>query len=405
MGSIVSALIILFVLQTFNKKSLSLRIKLLITHNSMKSHVITIAALLMGAMTANAQFQWKPTPNDTLQSVRVKGNGDVVFSIYAPEAKNVSLSGDIVPWGKKLESVKDASGVWSITVPEAEDGAYRYHFVVDGVNVYDPKSETTTQQSAVATVAAKGETFYSYRKDIKHGAVAVRQYESKTLGTTRTMRVWTPAGYEKSADKLPVLYLIHGGGDTDTSWPSVGCAGDILDNLMAEGKIEPMIVVMPNGTIKTKEMMGEVPLFAKDMVTDIIPFVEENYRVLTDRDHRAIAGLSMGGMETLEVALNNIDMFSYVWVLSSSFAPGNKDVYEYERGHLKEIAQKVNSTFKILTFTQGGPSDIAYNNCKETLKLFDAAGIKYEYNEVKGGHSWTAWRQNLYDLAPRLFKK
>lgn len=358
---------------------------------------------LVFSSVANAQFFRMPTPNDTLQSVRVLPNGDVVFSIYAPKARVVSLAGDAVPWGKPLQSV-EANGVWSITVPNPGEGVYRYHFVVDGVNVYDPKSAVTTQQSALANVAPNGDTFFSYRKDIPHGAIAVRSYESKTLGETRTMRVWTPAGYEKSSAKLPVLYLIHGGGDTDTSWPTVGCAGEILDNLLAEGKIKPMIVVMPNGTIETSDMMGEVPLFAKDMITDIIPFVESNYRVLTDRKNRAIAGLSMGGMETMEVALNNIDLFSYVWVLSSSFSPGNKQVYEYEREHLKQIADKVNKTFKLLVFTQGGPTDIAYNNCKQTLELFDAAKIKYEYNEVPVGHSWTAWRQNLYDMAPRLFK-
>ena len=112
----------------------------------------------------------------------------------------------------------------------------------------------------------------------------------------------------------------------------------------------------------------------------------------------------MGGMETLEVTLDHPEMFSYVWILSSSFAPGNKEVYEYERVRLKKEAARYNKNFKELVFTQGSPSDIAYNNCKETLKLFDEAGVKYEYHEVSGGHSWEAWRQNLYDLAQRLFK-
>ncbi|MCF0177952.1 MAG: endo-1,4-beta-xylanase Z [Bacteroidales bacterium] len=361
--------------------------------------LLIILAILCIAISADAQWQRRITPNDTLQSVRITPEGDAVFSIYAPKARTVQLTGDVMGF-----NAVEKNGVWSITVPKPTPGSYRYHFVVDGVNVYDPKAAATVDGSATAMITPDGETFYSYRPQIPHGSMAVRSYWSKTLNCTRTMRVWTPAGYEKSSAKLPVLYLIHGGGDNDTSWPSVGCAGDILDNLYAEGKIKPMIVVMPNGTIQTNDMMGEVPLFAKDMVTDIIPFIENNYRVLTDKNSRAVAGLSMGGMETLEVALNNIDLFSYVWVLSASFAPGNKEVYEYERGHLKEIAAKVNKSFKVLCFTQGGPTDIAYNNCKETLKLFDEAAIKYEYNEVPGGHSWIAWRQNLYDLAPRLFR-
>ena len=203
-----------------------------------------------------------------------------------------------------------------------------------------------------------------------------------------------------------MLYLVHGGGDTDVSWPGVGAAGLILDNLMAEGKMVPMVVVMPNGSIEMPDgnMMGEVPVFAEDMIKSIIPFIEDNYRVHTDQANRAMAGLSMGGMETLETTLNNPEMFSYVWVLSASFAPGNKEVYEYERVRLKKEADRYNRNFKQLVFTQGGPSDIAYNNCKETLKLFDEAGIRYEYHDVSGGHSWEAWRQNLHALAQRLFK-
>ena len=203
-----------------------------------------------------------------------------------------------------------------------------------------------------------------------------------------------------------MLYLVHGGGDTDVSWPGVGAAGLILDNLMAEGKMVPMVVVMPNGSIEMPDgnMMGEVPVFAEDMIKSIIPFIEDNYRVHTDQANRAMAGLSMGGMETLETTLNNPEMFSYVWVLSASFAPGNKEVYEYERVRLKKEAVRYNKNFKQLVFTQGGPSDIAYNNCKETLKLFDEAGIRYEYHDVTGGHSWEAWRQNLHALAQRLFK-
>lgn len=361
-------------------------------------------SFLMGA-TSFAQWGFRPTPNDTLQSVRVTPEGNTIFSIYAPKARTVSLSGDIVPWGVQLKTIEHPNGVWTIEVPGVKAGLYRYHFVVDGMQVYDPKSETTTQGSAVAVVEPAGQEFFSAREDIPHGSLAVRRYYSKTLGCTRTMRVWTPAGYEKGKSKLPVLYLIHGGGDTDTSWPAVGAAADILDNLLADGKIQPMIVVMPNGTIHTSDMMGEVPLFAKDMTTDIIPFIESNYRVKTDKDSRAIAGLSMGGMETLETSLQNIDMFSYVWVLSSSFAPGKSPADEAARLGVAQNAQKINKSFRQFVFTQGGPSDIAYQNGINTRTEFEKLGVKFEYMEVEGGHSWYAWRQNLYDLAQRIFKK
>lgn len=361
------------------------------------------ATLSMGlAVPAMAQFQRTPTPNDTLQSVRVLPNGNTIISIYAPKARKVTLSGDIMPWGQDIQP-KEENGVWSFEIPAVKAGVYRYSFNVDGVTVIDPKSEIATQNRPLAVVEPNGNEFFSYRTDIPHGAIAVRSYQSREIGTTRTMRVWTPAGYEKGKDKLPVLYLIHGGGDTDTSWPSAGAAGNILDNLLAEGKMQPMIVVMPNGTIQTNGFEGEVPIFGRDMVKDIIPFVEANYRVLTDRNHRAIAGLSMGGMETLETSLQNPDLFAYVWVLSSSFMPGKQD-YSAEKAQVEKAAPTIKKFWKQFVFTQGGPSDIAYNNCKQCLQIFDEAGVKYEYMDVEGGHSWYAWRQNLYDLAQRIFK-
>lgn len=371
----------------------------------MKKTVIYLVAMLAFATAASAQGWFRqPTPNDTLRSTVILPDNSVVFQIYAPHAQSVAVMGDL-PWDKPVKFVKETNGVWKGRLAGIVDGVYRYRFLVDGLTVYDPKAPSASETSALLTVAPKGDEFFAM-KNVPHGAVAERYYWSQTLGTVRRMHVWTPAGYETSKKKLPVLYLVHGGGDTDNSWPGVGAAGLILDNLMAEGKMEPMVVVMPNGSIEMPDgnFMGEVPLFAEDMIKDIIPFIEDNYRVYTDQAHRAMAGLSMGGMETLEVTLNHPEMFSYVWVLSSSFAPGNKDVYEYERERLKKEAKRYNKNFKELVFTQGGPSDIAYNNCKETLKLFDAAGVKYEYHEVSGGHSWEAWRQNLYDLAQRMFK-
>lgn len=372
---------------------------------SMKKIIATLCAMLMLAYAAGAQGWFRqPTPNDTLRSTIVLPDKSVVFQIYAPKAEKVAVIGDL-PWDKPVTFTKEENGVWKGRISKLVSGIYRYKFVIDGIQVYDPKAPDASETSALLTVDPSGNEFFAM-KNVPHGAVAERYYWSEPLGQLRRLHVWTPAGYEKSSDTLPVLYLVHGGGDTDVSWPGVGAAGLILDNLMAEGKMVPMVVVMPNGSIEMPDgnMMGEVPVFAEDMVKSIIPFIEDNYRVHTDQANRAMAGLSMGGMETLETTLNNPEMFSYVWVLSASFAPGNKEVYEYERVRLKKEADRYNRNFKQLVFTQGGPSDIAYNNCKETLKLFDEAGIRYEYHDVSGGHSWEAWRQNLHALAQRLFK-
>jgi len=358
--------------------------------------ILAAAVALLCSTNASAQWQRQLTPGDTLQSVRVLPNGNTVLSIYAPKARAVSVTGDIVPWGVQIKSA-ERNGVWSFEIPGVKPGAYRYHFVVDGVQVYDPKSPTTTQQSAVAVIEPNGKDFFSYNPDIEHGALAVRSYKSKVAGTTRTFRVWTPAGYETSKKKLPVFYLIHGGGDTDTSWPSVGCAGDILDNLYAEGKIVPMIVVMPNGSMDTKK-------FVEDLVGDIMPFIEKNYRVKTGAENTALAGLSMGGLETLDSFMAHPDMFGYINVMSSGWFTNNKQMYEEGEARLKEIAPTLNKTAKILKFTMGGEEDIAYANCKEMLKVFDKVGIKYEYSEMPGGHSWHVWRHDLYHFAPVLFK-
>ena len=338
----------------------------------------------------------QPTPNDTLKSVRVLPDGKVLFQIYAPKASSVVVTGDL-PWDKPVQFNKAENGVWKGLCEGLADGCFRYSFLVDGVRVQDPKAPLSGEQASILT---KGE---GYIKDVPHGAVAQRWYWSETLGCMRRMHVWTPAGYEKDSAALPVLYLIHGGGDNDASWPGVGAAGWILDNMLAEGKMVPMIVVMPNGTIQTADMMGEVPIFAQDMVKSIIPFVEASYRVIADQAHRAIAGLSMGGMETMETAFLNPQLFSHVWVLSSSFSPGNQKQY-IEKIGLKSIAPALNKNFKDLVFTQGGPEDIAYRNCKETLGYLDAAGVRYRYMEGPGGHSWITWRRDLATLAPTLFR-
>lgn len=366
------------------------------------------ALLLLGlSLPVSAQWQRTPTPNDTLQAIRQQVDGSVVFSIYAPKARTVKLAGDIIPWNDNTTEVKEQpNGVWSFTVKNVAPGAYRYHYVVDGVNVYDPKGTQASETSALATIGT-GDEFFAM-KNVPHGTVSQRYYYSEPLKTTRRMHVWTPAGYENSKDKLPVLYLVHGGGDTDNSWPTVGCAGFILDNLLAEGKILPMIVVMPNGNIpaRQRDMSDMMQNFTDDMMQSIIPFVEKNYRVLTDKDHRAMAGLSMGGIQTLECTLANYEKFGYVFVLSSGFNPNIDYEKEAARLNLKENAEKINKTFRIFAHTQGGPTDMTYISGQKSNKIFEEYGIKYEYSEpYQTGHSWATWRNNLKDLAPRLFRK
>ena len=337
--------------------------------------VFALMAMACVSMMANAQFpQRTPTPNDTLKSVTVNADKSVTFRIYAPGAKTVTLGGDLAGYGDIIPApkfVKQANGVWEAkaNTVNPNGGTYRYNFVVDGVRVNDPKAAATADLTAVVNIDPEGDGFWSMKENVPHGAVATVYYKSSTFNNTRRCHVWTPAGYEKGNQKLPVLYLIHGGGDNDYAWPNVGSAGNILDNLLAEGKMVPMVVVMPNGSVNTD-------LFTDDMMNDLIPYVESHYNVYTDKDHRALAGLSMGGLETLNVSLLHYNSFAYV----------------------------MNKSFKIYKFYMGGEEDIAYQNCIATREAFTKAGVKHEYSSMPGGHTWHVWRHNLHDFAPLLFK-
>lgn len=361
----------------------------------MKKNLVMLFALAC-CVDTYAQFPgFKPTANDTLTSTVVNADNSVTFRIYAPEAKEVKVNCELLGWGDQVTFSKNAEGVWEGTTKPSKSGAYRYNFEVDGVKVNDPKRRETDQLKPIVEVDPDGTAFWAL-KDVPHGAVSQVYYPSSTFGGNRRMHVWTPAGYQKMTQKLPVLYLIHGGGDSDWAWPNVGKANFILDNLLAEGKIVPMVVVMPDGNV-------DVAKFTDDVINDIIPYVESNYNVYTDPGHRAIAGLSMGGLETLEISLRHFEHFAYVcpmstgWFLNSEFYPEFEPI-------LKANAKAMNKTFKLYKFYMGGKDDIAYENCIGTRQMFDKYGIKHEYSSMEGGHSWYVWRHNLYDFAPLLFK-
>jgi enterochelin esterase-like enzyme len=281
----------------------------------MKRLIVSILCCLSAyAMAQRPQ----PTANDSLISTEVLPGNKVAFRIYAPKADSVNLRSDD-KWDK-IDFKKDSRGVWEGIWTDVQPGAYRYRFVVDGVNVYDPKSPTARENPALF-METSGNEFFAMKDDVPHGAISQRHYYSETLKQTRRLHVWTPAGFEKSKKKLPVFYLIHGGGDTDISWSRIGCVGNILDNLLAEGKIEPMIVVMPNGRIETGSdtYLGRVPIFTDDLMTGIFPIIESNYHVYPDGAHRAIMGLSFGGLKTLETVTYHYDDFDYIGVLSSGW--------------------------------------------------------------------------------------
>lgn len=358
----------------------------------MKKVILTLAAALLCALCFAQQ---RPAnPNATLQSVVTNPDGTMTFSIYAPTASSVSLGGELAML--RIPFTKAENGVWSATAKVPTD-AYRYVFVVDGIQVIDPRVPGFGGLRPVAKATNGENIFWARRDNVLHGAVSEVWYKSSTMGTTRRMHVWTPAGYEATKKPLPVFYLIHGGGDSDADWPGVGCAGDILDNLLADGKMVPMIVVFPDGGMDTDK-------FVDELAKDIKPYIEKNYKVKTGAKNTALAGLSMGGLETLNLFQAHPTMFGYINVMSSGWFANNDEMNAKGAARLKVIASDLNKTAKILRFTMGGPEDIAYANCKNMLTYFDAAGIKYTYSEMPGGHSWHVWRYDLYNFAPMLFK-
>jgi enterochelin esterase-like enzyme len=340
----------------------------------------------------------------------------LTFRILAPKAESVKLSaGDIPGNGQGAEMSKGTNGVWEVTIGPIDSGAYRYNFNVDGVSVIDPRNPATSESNnnVWSLVYVPGSEFMDTR-DVQHGAVAAVTYYSKALGRFRRMHVYTPPGYERGRGKYPVFYLLHGAGDSDEAWSSVGRAGFILDNLIAAGKAKPMVVVMPAG--HTRSGFGGGPRqgpdeFVEDFTKDIMPYVEKNYRTYNDRTHRAIAGLSMGGGQTLNIAIPHLDEFSYVGVYSSGIfgiipRPGANPPQgpSFEEQH-KDVLDdaKLKKGLKLFWFSTG-KDDFLIATTRATVEMFKKHDFKPVFQESSGAHTWINWRNYLNEFAPQLFR-
>ena len=331
----------------------------------------------------------------SVKSVVEEPDGSVTFSIYAPMATTVTLTGDLA--SRDQVFTKSPEGIWTVKVTGVEPGSYRYGFNVDGINVVDPLYPKTRDVLTMTNLTfGKGDQFWSV-KDVPHGAMSMVYYHSKTTGQTRRMHVWTPAGYLKSKAKLPVFYLLHGGGDVDSGWPVVGCAGAILDNLLAEGKMVPMVVVMPDASLPQGT-------FTSELIDDIMPYIEANFRVKTGNANTALAGLSMGGIHILDILSKHPTLFKYVNIMSSGFFVRDDASRAANEAKLAAVADQLKKNVSYLRFTQGGPEDIAYQNGMKTFDIFKKYEIPFEYSEMPGGHNWYVWRYDLHYFAQKIFK-
>jgi enterochelin esterase family protein len=393
-----------------------------------------------------------PPPQFT--SAEVAADRSITFRVFAPRAQAVRLAGgdipDLTPAAGAM--TKAENGVWEVTVGPVPAGAYRYNFNIDGVATIDPRSSAISESNANvwSLVVVPGHELFD-TKNVPRGAVAAVTYWSTSLGTFRRMHVYTPPGYELGGGQYPVFYLLHGAGDNDHSWSSVGRAGFIFDNLLAAGKIKPMVVVMPAG--HTPRATGSVvgtsatEAFVNDFVKDVMPWVESHYRVRKERANTAIAGLSMGGQQTLAVAIPRLGLFGYVGVFSSGLisafpelsrrgrgdapaptpaaqpsaapvappadppaagragqGPPPQTAAEWEKANaatLDDAALK--KDLKLLWFATG-KDDFLLTTTQATLDLLKKHGFTPVYRETAGGHTWVNWRDYLVEFAPQLFR-
>lgn len=352
-------------------------------------------------------------------SPEINPDRTVTFRVKAPEARQVGVVGWFNPNGY-AEFVKGEDGTWSFTSAPLDPELYIYNLKVDGLTIVDPSNAYTIRD--VSTIfnyfIVPGDKSEPYMVgNVPHGTVSKVWYDSPALGMKRRMTVYTPAGYDRNSERYPVLYLLHGMGGDEEAWMTLGRTSQILDNLIAAGKVKPMIVVMPNGNVDMEAAPGEnhyglaqpTTALPKTMegtyessFKDIVNFVDKTYRTKADKAHRAIAGLSMGGFHSCHISKLYPDLFDYVGLFSAAINPrGNKDSYVYTdvEGKLKaQFAEKPK-----LYWIAIGNQDFLYKDNEEFRKLLDAGNYPYEYLETEGGHTWSNWRDYLVRFTQRLF--
>jgi enterochelin esterase family protein len=351
-----------------------------------------LSILILVSVTAFAQ---RPP---ALHSPEVHSDHSITFRYFSKKASKVTLSGEFLKLPLSMSKV--TSGIWSITVPPVTPDIYPYSFWVDSVQIADPNNTyifaNERFKRSIVDVPGDQPLVHSLQ-NVPHGKISYHYYKSATLGTTRPLLVYTPPGFNPiGKTKYPVLYLIHGGSDTEETWTKVGRANLIADNLIAQGKAKPMIIVMPYGNVRPSPM----PDFTKDMISDIIPFVEANYPVIKESKGRAIAGFSVGGGQTINIGLTNPDKFAYV----CSYAPYTAtDEFKKNFTDWSPNAAQLNKQLQLFTISVG-TEDFLYEPVKQNIAMFQEKNLKVEPLIVPGGHTWMNCKLFLASSLPQLFK-
>jgi len=380
---------------------------------------ICVIVIVMPVAALAQQALWGNAP---VVSPEIHENKTVTFRLRAPKAVKVQVACDFLAQGV-ADLVENKEGIWEYTTPEPlKPELYGYTFLVDGLKINDPSNVYMIRDVATITnvFIIGGERADLYKvNDVPHGTVSKVWYDSPSLGMDRRLTIYTPAGYETSGKRYPVFYLLHGMGGDENAWSELGRATQILDNLIAQGKAEPMIVVMTNGNAALEAAPGESSLGWEGQPTfqlpktmegsfeihfpEVVKFVDKHYRTKANKKSRAIAGLSMGGFHSLHISKQYPDMFNYVGLFSAAIMPGKNVtsiVYEDLEGKLATQFAKKPALYWIAI----GKTDFLYKANVEYRKLLDEKGYPYEYFENEDGHIWRNWRIYLSEFAPKLFK-
>jgi len=357
----------------------------------MKRTLFLLLTLILASLIVLAQ---RPP---SLSSPDVHADHTVTFRYYARNAQKVSLDAEFLSASQPM--IKDTSGVWSITVAPVKPDIYPYYFWVDSIQMADPNNSLifANERFKRSLVEIPGDQPLVHElQNVPHGKISYRYYKSVTLGATRTLVIYTPPGFDVNGKiKYPVLYLIHGGSDTEETSTKVGHANLIADNLIAQGKAKPMIIVMPYANVRPKPM-GD---FTKDMINDIIPFIEANYPVLTDSRHRAIAGFSVGGGQTLNIGVTNTDKFAYV----CSYAPYTAtEEFKKNFTNWSPDTALMNKQLKLFTISVG-TEDFLYESVKQNIAMFKEKSLNPQTLIVPGGHTWMNCKLYLTNTLQQLF--
>jgi len=357
----------------------------------MKNILLFIPVMILAGLTSSAQ-------RPSVISPEVHPDHSVTFRFYAQNARQVTLTSELLTAPKPM--TKDASGVWSVTVPPVKPDIYPYCFVVDSIQVADPNNTLifANERFKFSLVDIPGDQPLIHSlQNVPHGKVSYRYYKSATLNRTQTLVIYTPPGFDVNGKtKYPVLYLIHGGSDTEETWTKVGRANLIADNLIAQGKAKPMIIVMPYANVMPAARDG----FTKDVINDIIPFIEANYPVYTDSDHRAVAGFSVGGGQTLNIGLMNPDKFAYV----CSYAPYTAtDEFKTNFSNWTPDAAKMNKQLKLFSIYIA-TDDFLYQSVQQNIAMFKEKKLKLQTLVVSGSHTWMNCKLYLTNTLQLLFK-